>query len=60
MNKMSCRFRQNSCAKWKGKKGGLCKKKVCNFRGIRWFHGKKNRINAQISRFCTKKKKSGI
>ena len=59
MNKMSCRFRQNSCAKWKGKKEAFAKK-VCNFRGIRWFHGKKNRINAQISRFCTKKKKSGI
>ena len=32
MNEMSCRFRQNSCAKWKGKKASmLCK--VCNFRG---------------------------
>ena len=56
MNKMSCRFRQNSCAKWKGKKRPL-QKKVCNFRGE---EKKKNRIYAQISRFCTKKKKSGI
>ena len=30
MNKMSCRFRQNSCAKWKGKKEAFAKK-VCNF-----------------------------
>ena len=57
MNKMSCRFRQNSCAKWKGKKEAFAKK-VCNFRGK--GKKKKNRIYAQISRFCTKKKKSGV
>ena len=31
MNKMSCRFRQNSCAKWKGKKEAFAKKKYVIF-----------------------------
>ena len=61
MNKMSCRFRQNSCAKWKGKKEAFAKKKYVISGGKKeGEEEKKNRIYAQISRFCTKKKKSGI
>ena len=61
MNEMSCRFRQISCklnGKEKRPTSTPCfAKKVCNFRGE---EEKKNRIYAQISSFCTKKKKSGI
>ena len=52
MNKMSCRFRQNSCAKWKGKRPPCFAKYVISGGRL-----KKNRIYAQISSFCTKEKK---
>ena len=59
MNKMSCRFRQNSCAKWKGKKEAFAKKKVCNFRGEEGRGRRKKRIEymPKSAGFALKRKK---